>query len=69
MIATTDIQDICNQQQGYAKHSYGCAGEVQKALPLVICEALKPRESRKMIHVETDCLTLSLSPRTKWNLM
>ena len=69
MIATYEIQDICDLQQGNSYNPHGRSGEVNVTLPFVVCQSLNIQESREMIHVEIYCLTLSSLPRTKWNLM
>ena len=69
MIATYEIQDICDLQQGNSYNPHGRSGEVNVTLPFAVCQSLNIQESREMIHVEIYCLTLSSLPRTKWNLM
>ena len=69
MIATCEIQDICDFLQGKSYEPYGRFGEVNVTLPFAVFQSLNIQESREMIHVETYCLTLSSLPRTKWNLM
>ena len=69
MIATTDIQYICDLQQGISYDPHGRSGEVKVTLPFAVCQSLNPQEAREMIHVEIYCLTISSLPRTKWNLM
>ena len=69
MIATYEIQDICDLQQGNSYEPHGRSGEVNVTLPFAVCQSLNIQESREMIHVEIYCLTLSSLPRTKWNLM
>ena len=69
MIATYEIQDICDLQQGNSYTPHGRSGEVNVTLPFAVCQSLNIQESREMIQVEIYCLTLSSLPRTKWNLM
>ena len=69
MIATYEIQDICDLLQGNSYNLHGRSGEVNVTLPFAVCQSLNIQESREMIHVEIYCLTLSSLPRTKWNLM
>ena len=69
MIATYEIQDICDLQHGNSYNPHGRSGEVNVTLPFAVCQSLNIQESREMIHVEIYCLTLSSLPRTKWNLM